>query len=55
MAINRYYSAIAQDATLSGTIVAGATSMTVSGVTGWPTSYPFVLAIDYGKIGRAHV
>ena len=48
MAINRYYSAIAQDATLSGTIVAGATSMTVSGVTGWPTSYPFVLAIDYG-------
>jgi hypothetical protein len=48
MAINRYYSAIAQDATLSSTIVSGSTSMTVSGVTGWPTSYPFVLAIDYG-------
>ena len=48
MAINRYYSSIAQDTTLTSGITSGATSMTVSATTGWPlTTYPFTLALDY--------
>jgi len=48
MAINRYYSAIAQDTTLSAPATNSATSITVSATTGFPTSYPYVLAVDYG-------
>jgi len=48
MAINRYYSSIAQDTTLTSGITSGATSMTVGATTGWPlTTYPFTLALDY--------
>ena len=48
MAINRYYSAIAQDTTLSAPATNSATSLTVSATTGFPTSYPYILAVDYG-------
>lgn len=47
MAVNRYYSSVAQDTTLTGTITAGSSSMTVGSTTGYPTSYPFTLAVDY--------
>jgi len=47
MAVNRYYSSVAQDTTLTGNIVSGSGSMTVGSTTGFPTSYPFTLAVDY--------
>ena len=42
----RYYTSQAQDTTITGNITSGATTMAVSSVTGWPTSYPFTLALD---------
>ena len=48
MAINRYYSAIAQDTALTASATLSATTLVVGAVTGFPSSYPFVLAIDYG-------
>lgn len=48
MANSYYYSNTAQETTLSGSISAAATSITVAATTGFPTSYPYVLAIDYG-------
>jgi hypothetical protein len=47
MAVNRYYSSVAQDTTLTANIVSGAGSMVVGSTTGFPTSYPFTLAVDY--------
>jgi len=47
MAVNRYYSSVAQDTTLTGNINSGSGSMTVAATTGFPTSYPFTLAVDY--------
>jgi hypothetical protein len=47
MAVNRYYSSVAQDTTLTNNIVSGSGSMTVASTTGFPTSYPFTLAVDY--------
>jgi hypothetical protein len=48
MAINRYYSSIAQDTALTASATLSTTTLIVSAVTGFPSSYPFVLAIDYG-------
>jgi hypothetical protein len=45
--VNRYYSSTAVDTTLAVGISASATTMTVSSVTGFPTSYPYTLAVDY--------
>lgn len=42
----RYYSAIAQDTTLTGSITSIATTMTVTALTGYPST-PFVVAVDY--------
>jgi len=47
MAVNRYYSSVAQDTTLTGNIVSGSGSMTVGATTGFPSSYPYTLAVDY--------
>jgi hypothetical protein len=47
MAVNRYYSSVAQDTTLTGNINSGSGTMTVGATTGFPTSYPFTLAVDY--------
>ena len=44
---NRYYSAIAQDTTLSSPATAGATSITVTATTGFPTTFPYTLALDW--------
>lgn len=43
-----FYSNIAVATTLSGNINNSGTSATVAATTGWPTSYPFIIAIDYG-------
>lgn len=45
----RFYSSVAQQTTLSGTINASVTSITVASVTGFPVSFPYTLAIDYGS------
>ena len=43
----RYYSSQAQDTVLSTSITPSATTITVGATVGWPTSYPFTLALDY--------
>jgi len=44
---SRYYSAIAQDTSLSANIVSSDTVITVGATSGFPSSFPYVLAIDY--------
>lgn len=44
---SRYYSAVAQDTTVTSGITSSSTTVTVAGTTGYPTSYPFILALDY--------
>lgn len=43
----RYYSSIAQDTTLAAQALAGSTILSVGSTVGWPTSYPFTLALEY--------
>jgi hypothetical protein len=45
----RYYSSTAQPTTLSGSISAGATSVSVGATTGFPSTTPYTLALDYGS------
>lgn len=47
----RYYSNAAVPTSLSGTITAGATSMTVAAVTGFPTVFPYTLTLDKNQTG----
>jgi hypothetical protein len=47
MPVNRYYSSVAQDTTITSNIASGSGSMAVGSTTGFPTSYPFTLAVDY--------
>ena len=49
MAVNRYYSAIAQDTTITSGISSSSTSVAVAAITGFPSQYPFALALDYGN------
>jgi hypothetical protein len=44
---SRYYSAIAQDTTVNGSITNSQTSVVVSAVVGYPGQYPYILALDY--------
>lgn len=44
---SRYYSAIAQDTTLTGSITSISATMAVTATTGFPSNYPYVLAVDY--------
>lgn len=48
MAVNRYYSAIAQDTTLSSSVTSGDVTAYVTSTIGWPTQFPFCLAFDFG-------
>lgn len=48
MANSYFYSNTAVQTTLSGNISAGATSISVGSVTGFPVQYPYILAFDYG-------
>lgn len=43
----RYYSSIAQQTTLTGSISSGTTVFSVAAATGFPSSTPFTLALDY--------
>lgn len=43
-----FYSNNAQQTTLSGSISAGALSVSVGATTGFPGSFPYILALDYG-------
>jgi hypothetical protein len=43
-----FYSNTAQATTLSGSISSGATTITVGATTGFPSSFPYILALDYG-------
>jgi hypothetical protein len=46
--VTRYYSAIAVDNTLASAITSSSTSMILNvSPVGYPTTYPFVLAVDY--------
>jgi len=47
MPVNRYYSSTAIDTTLDGAINSSATSIVVGSVSGFPTSYPFTLALSF--------
>lgn len=49
MANAYFYSNTAIQTTLSGSISAGATSIAVAATTGFPGSFPYVLALDYGS------
>lgn len=44
----RYYSSIAQPTTLVGGISSSALALTVGATTGFPPSFPYTLAVDYG-------
>jgi hypothetical protein len=44
---SRYYSAIAQDTTINGSITNSQTSVVVNAVVGYPSSFPYILALDY--------
>lgn len=46
MAVNRYYSSVAQDSTVTSGISSSSTTVTVNAVSGLP-SVPFVVALDY--------
>jgi hypothetical protein len=47
MPVNRYYSSVAIDTTLTGAVNSSATSITVASTSGFPTSYPYTVALDY--------
>jgi len=47
MSVNRYYSSVAIDTTLTGAVNGTATSITVASVSGFPASYPYTLALSY--------
>jgi hypothetical protein len=47
MPVNRYYSSVAIDTTLTGGVNSSATSITVASTSGFPASYPYTLALDY--------
>lgn len=43
----RYYSSVASEKTLTGTITSGQTTMVVSNTIGLPSLFPYTLAVDY--------
>jgi hypothetical protein len=43
-----FYSNVASPTTLAGSISAGATTINVAATQGFPTSFPYVLAVDFG-------
>ena len=45
----RYYSSTAQDTTLTFNITNVTSTMSVGSTVGWPTQYPFTLALDYNN------
>lgn len=47
MPVNRYYSSTAIDTTLDGAVNSSGTSIVVGSVSGFPTSYPYTLALSF--------
>jgi hypothetical protein len=47
MPVNRYYSSTATDTTLSSAVTISGTSIVVGSVVGFPTNYPYTLALDF--------
>lgn len=47
MPVNRYYSSTAIDTTLDGSVSSSGTSIVVGSVSGFPTSYPYTLALSF--------
>jgi len=47
LAVNRYYSATAQDTTVASAFNGSATNIVVNGLTGYPSNTPFIVAVDY--------
>lgn len=47
MPVQRFYSSVAQPTTLTGNISSGVTTIGVASPTGFPTSYPFTVAVDW--------
>jgi hypothetical protein len=45
--VNRYYSSTAVDTTLTAAVNSGGVSISVASTSGFPTSYPYTLALDY--------
>src|SRR5882757_3040502 len=48
MANSYFYSNLALPTTLTGSISSGATAVNVGATTGFPSSFPYILALDYG-------
>lgn len=48
----RFYSSVATEKQLTGSITSGQTSMVVSDTVGLPTSFPYTLAVDYETLGE---
>jgi len=46
--MTRYYSANAQDTTVTSAITSSSISVVVGATTNFPTQYPFILALDFG-------
>ena len=46
--MTRYYSATAQDTTVTSAITSSSTTVVVGATTNFPTQYPFILALDFG-------
>ena len=47
MSVNRYYSSTAVDTTLSAAVTISGTTIVVGTVSGFPTQYPYTLALDF--------
>jgi hypothetical protein len=45
--VNRYYSSTAVDTTLTASVASGGVSISVESTSGFPTSYPYTLALGY--------
>ena len=52
MPVNRYYSSVAIDTTLTGAVNSSGTSITVASTSGFPASYPYTLALSYDTAGE---
>lgn len=48
----RYYSSVAQPTTLSASVSAGATSMSIAAATGLPSSYPYTMILEQDTVNE---
>ena len=48
-AVNRYYTSTAQDTALTSSVTSGSTVIPVSAIVGYPSQYPYIIALDYNN------